>query len=157
MSGNRVVLGGHNRAYRPRGHRPRRALPWHKRGQARYTTMGICNMRKVTAMARPKGCEKLGGRRRGTPNKITAAFKDAVRIVYEDIGGHAAFAAWARKNPSEFYRIAARLIPTEVVRPEGEHLTVIVQRFPEPAALEDRAPRDRATLPMLPGPQVVER
>ncbi len=27
--------------------------------------------------------------------------------------GHAAFAAWARENPGEFYKIAARLIPAE--------------------------------------------
>jgi hypothetical protein len=37
--------------------------------------------------------QKTGGRQIGTPNKVTAIFKDAVRTVYEDIGGHAAFAA----------------------------------------------------------------
>jgi cobalamin biosynthesis Mg chelatase CobN len=56
---------------------------------------------------------KTGGRGKGTPNKVTTVFKDAVRTVYEDIGGHAAFAEWARGNPSDFYRIASRLIPTE--------------------------------------------
>ena len=34
---------------------------------------------------------KLGGRQAGTPNKITTVFKDAVRFVYEDIGGNEAF------------------------------------------------------------------
>lgn len=58
---------------------------------------------------------RIGGRQKGTPNKITTAFKDAVRIVYDDIGGHRAFAAWARENPTEFYRIASRLIPAEFV------------------------------------------
>ena len=51
--------------------------------------------------------QKTGGRQIGAPNKVTAIFKDAVRTVYEDIGGHAAFAAWAKENPTEFYRIAA--------------------------------------------------
>lgn len=60
---------------------------------------------------------KTGGRKAGTPNKITTHFKDAVRTVYEDIGGHAAFAEWARENRSDFYRIAARLIPTETTCP----------------------------------------
>ncbi len=55
--------------------------------------------------------QKTGGRQVGTPNKVTAIFKDAVRTVYEDIGGNEAFAAWAKENPTEFYRIAARLIP----------------------------------------------
>lgn len=71
---------------------------------------------------------RIGGRQAGTPNKITAQFKDAVRIVYEDIGGHAAFAAWARENPSEFYKIAARLIPSEVNVSNDRGLTVIVAR-----------------------------
>ncbi len=60
---------------------------------------------------------KTGGRQAGTPNKVTTAFKDAVRIVYEDIGGHKAFAEWASKNPGDFYRIASRLIPAETANP----------------------------------------
>jgi hypothetical protein len=56
---------------------------------------------------------KTGGRKAGTQNKVTTVFKDAVRTVYEDIGGHAAFAKWARGNPSDFYRICSKLIPTE--------------------------------------------
>lgn len=71
---------------------------------------------------------KTGGRTLGTPNKTTAAFKDAVRTVYEDIGGHKAFAAWAKDNPGEFYRIAARLIPTEVNMNATAGLTVVLDR-----------------------------
>jgi hypothetical protein len=56
---------------------------------------------------------KVGGRQKGSLNKITSHFKQAVQIVYEDIGGHEAFANWAREHPSEFYRIAAKLIPSE--------------------------------------------
>ncbi len=57
---------------------------------------------------------KTGGRKAGSLNRVTTAFKTAVQIVYEDIGGHVAFAAWARENPGDFYRIASRLIPTEI-------------------------------------------
>ena len=70
---------------------------------------------------------KTGGRQVGTPNKITSAFKEAVRTVYEDIGGNEAFAAWAKENPTEFYRIAARLIPTEMAS-QGTSINVIVNR-----------------------------
>ena len=73
--------------------------------------------------------QKTGGRQIGTPNKVTAIFKDAVRTVYEDIGGNAAFAAWAKENPTEFYRIASRLIPTEIAS-QGTNLNVIINRFP---------------------------
>ncbi len=73
--------------------------------------------------------KKTGGRQVGTPNKVTAIFKDAVRTVYEDIGGNEAFAAWAKENPTEFYRIASRLIPTEMAS-QGTNLNVIINRFP---------------------------
>lgn len=71
---------------------------------------------------------KTGGRQLGTPNKVTTFFKEAVRIAYDEIGGHTAFAAWARENPTEYYRIAARLIPTEITAREGNGVTVIIQR-----------------------------
>ena len=71
---------------------------------------------------------KTGGRQKGSLNRVTTAFKDAVRIDYEDIGGHSAFAAWARENPTEFYKIAARLIPTEIAVREDTGITVIINR-----------------------------
>lgn len=49
------------------------------------------------------------------PNKTTSAFKQAVMVCFEGIGGNAAFQKWAKKNQTEFYKIAARLIPSEVV------------------------------------------
>ncbi|MBM3356527.1 MAG: hypothetical protein FJY54_02230 [Betaproteobacteria bacterium] len=74
---------------------------------------------------------KTGGRTKGTPNKITRAFREAVQAVYHDIGGDEAFAAWARDNPTEFYRIAARLIPTELRHGSGDcgPLTVEIVHF----------------------------
>lgn len=57
---------------------------------------------------------KTGGRQKGTPNNITRAFREAVQIAYDAIGGDEAFATWARENPSQFYQIAARLIPQEM-------------------------------------------
>jgi hypothetical protein len=47
--------------------------------------------------------------------------------AFEGIGGDATFQKWARKNQTEFYKIAARLIPSEVVgdpeRPVGMKVT----------------------------------
>ncbi len=54
------------------------------------------------------------GKAKGTLNKTTAFFRDAILKVYGDIGGHENFAVWAKANETEFYKIAARLIPTEV-------------------------------------------
>ena len=76
-------------------------------------------------MARTPG----SGRRKGTPNVLTSQFKDAVRITYDAIGGHAAFAEWARTNRGAYYSIAARLLPGEMqVRADQPVLRVIVDR-----------------------------
>ncbi len=57
--------------------------------------------------------ENLTGRPKGVLNKTTRKFKDALVAVYDDLGGNTAFAAWARENPTEFYRLCAKLIPAQ--------------------------------------------
>lgn len=74
------------------------------------------------------GKPKTGGRQVGVPNRLTTAFRQAVQHVYDDIGGHEAFSRWAKANPTEFYRIAARLIPTEMHEKKDDRVIVIVQR-----------------------------
>jgi hypothetical protein len=80
------------------------------------------------------GRVKSGGRVKGTPNKVTKTFKDAVRTVYEDIGGNAAFAEWARENPGDFYRIASRLIPVELtpMSPQERIINITLGRVEMP-------------------------
>lgn len=78
---------------------------------------------------------KTGGRTRGTPNKLTAAFKEAVLLAYDSIGGDAAFATWAQKNQTDFYKIAARLLPQEMRHAaEGGRIEVVISNFSEPTA-----------------------
>lgn len=79
-----------------------------------------------------RGKPKTGGRLPGVSNRFTGAFREAVQVVYHGLGGHPAFLKWAKENRTEYYRIAARLIPGEMQ--EGDKtgtLTVIVQRHPE--------------------------
>ena len=76
-------------------------------------------------MAFLPGRPKTGGRRAGVPNRLTTAFREAVQVVYQRLGGHEAFLQWAKDNPTEFYRIAARLIPTEI-RDKGDDNRVLV-------------------------------
>ena len=75
-----------------------------------------------------RGRRKTGGRQVGTPNRINVAFREAVQIVYEALGGHAAFTQWAQENPTEFYRIAARLIPGEMREHTPSTVNIIVDR-----------------------------
>jgi hypothetical protein len=72
-----------------------------------------------------KGMTKMGGRKAGTPNTFTKSFREALLIAYENIGGNEAFSRWAAENQTEFYRIAARLIPTEL-KTHSEPVRVII-------------------------------
>lgn len=85
------------------------------------------------------GKPKTGGRQSGTPNRFTGAFREAVQVVYDGLGGHAAFLRWARENQTDFYRIAARLIPAELRCEEDRTVTVIIEPPPSrraPAMIE---------------------
>lgn len=101
-----------------------------------------------------KGKPKTGGRLPGVSNKFSGAFREAVQIVYNRLGGHTAFLEWARENQTEYYRIASRLIPGEMQEDNGgKHITVIVNRggavLDEPPAaslrLESPALMDNST------------
>jgi len=57
---------------------------------------------------------KTGGRKPGSLNKVTSTVKDNVVAVFNEIGGTKEMAKWAKENRTEFYRLYAKLIPTEV-------------------------------------------
>jgi hypothetical protein len=57
-----------------------------------------------------------GGRPKGVQNKITKTVKETVLAVFNDLQEKPGVRLmdWAQEEPTEFYRIAARLIPTEI-------------------------------------------
>jgi hypothetical protein len=66
-----------------------------------------------------KGAKKhpASGRKRGTVNKFTGTVKEHVLQVFRELQedeAEASLKVWAEKQPGEFYKIAAKLIPTEV-------------------------------------------
>ena len=71
-------------------------------------------------MARPKGLPKTGGRAPGTPNKETRSVRAAVQEAFDNMGGIDGLSDWGRDNPTEFYKVWARLIPIEAnIKHEG--------------------------------------
>lgn len=63
--------------------------------------------------------ERRGGRKKSTPNKTTAEIKAAILNVYaklqtESGGDDAHFLTWAKSTPTEFYKLAAKLLPMQV-------------------------------------------
>jgi len=69
-------------------------------------------------MAFKEGDEKPlnSGRKKGVQNKVTRTVKETVLAVFNELQDDpkANLLDWAKKNPSYFYTIASKLIPTEV-------------------------------------------
>lgn len=54
------------------------------------------------------------GRKKGSQNRFTSAIKDAVLETFEKLGGVKHMVKWAEKNQTDFYKIAAKLIPQQI-------------------------------------------
>jgi len=68
--------------------------------------------------------ERRGGRKKGTPNKATYAVKDALQKAFDGIGGVSALEKWAINNQTEFYKIYAKLLPTELKADVSVNMTL---------------------------------
>lgn len=53
-------------------------------------------------------------RPKGSKNKAQACARENVVCVFNRIGGTAYMAKWALDNPSDFFKIYARLVPQEL-------------------------------------------
>lgn len=60
------------------------------------------------------GGKKTGGRKKGTPNKVSANVRSNVLEVFSKLRGVDGMAEWATNNQSEFYKIYAKLLPTDI-------------------------------------------
>ncbi|HEY6021799.1 MAG TPA: hypothetical protein VIY48_18595 [Candidatus Paceibacterota bacterium] len=68
-------------------------------------------------MAWPKGKprgKKVGGRKKGTPNKSTVSVKEALQAAFDGMGGMEALKVWGQQEPTEFYKLWSKMLPQEV-------------------------------------------
>jgi hypothetical protein len=76
----------------------------------------------------------LGGRKKGTPNKLTTAAKDAIADAAEKLGGVNRLVEWAKedaKNEHTFWgTIYPKLLPLQMNLgdPEGNALQITFRR-----------------------------
>lgn len=77
----------------------------------------MAETRKIGGSAGNRG----KGRPKGAKNRTTVAFKEAMMAVYADLQGeradlgeHGHFLAWAKETPTEFYKLASKLLPLQV-------------------------------------------
>lgn len=80
--------------------------------------------------------QRRGGRKPGTPNKVTVSVKAALVEAFDQLGGVTSLVDWAKGNPTEFYKLWAKLAPTEI-KVEGESRTVteVIVRTREEASV----------------------
>ena len=91
-----------------------------------------------------KGQQGLG-RPPGTPNKLTTTIREAVLDAFNELQNdpQVKLVVWGKKNPTEFYQIAARLIPTEINATLQKRTIVVLsegdnnKKIPEAEILEE--------------------
>ena len=80
---------------------------------------------------RPKGLPRTGGRQKGTINKTTASVKEALTQAFEQMGGVPALLTWGRSSPDEFYKLWAKMLPTEITANVNATVQYVVYAVPE--------------------------
>lgn len=78
------------------------------------------------------------GRPKGVPNKLTVTIREAVLEAFNELQNdpNNNLIAWGRNNPSLFYQIASKLIPTEINHSlDNKVITVVTKK--KPGEIED--------------------
>ena len=57
---------------------------------------------------------RTGGRKKGTPNKLTTAAREVFALAFDGAGGLTEFVKWAKANRTEFYKLYSKTIPLDV-------------------------------------------
>jgi len=65
-------------------------------------------------MARPKGSPKLGGRQKGTPNKINKDLREAIIESFYAVGGVDYLVIQAKENPGPYMSLLGKSLPKDV-------------------------------------------
>jgi hypothetical protein len=58
--------------------------------------------------------EKTGGRKKGTPNKVTGAVRDMILAALSAVGGQKYLEKQAAANPVAFMSLLAKVMPTQI-------------------------------------------
>ena len=79
---------------------------------------------------------KLGGRRKGSVNHFTRSVREVIAETFDQlqIVPGVNLLDWATENPTEFYKLAAKLIPLQV-ETETKEPGVLIQIIPDTSCL----------------------
>lgn len=77
-----------------------------------------------------KGHPRVGGRQKGSPNKVTASISQALTDAFDNLGGVPSLVKWGEANRGEFYKLWSKLVPRDVkVGGEGGGPVQVVVRI----------------------------
>ena len=82
---------------------------------------------------RKPGSPKTGGRKRGTPNKVTADVKAMVLDALDQAGGVSYLLTQAQSNPNAFLTLVGKVLPMTVAGdPSNPLLSGLTVKFVKP-------------------------
>jgi hypothetical protein len=70
---------------------------------------------------------KTGGRRKGTPNKVTGTLKDMILGALGDAGGQAYLVKQAQQNPAAFLTLVGKVLPLQVTGENGGAIQTVTR------------------------------
>lgn len=101
-------------------------------------------------MAFEKGHTKIGGRKKGEPNKSTAQLKDMILTALSDAGGVEYLVRQASENPTAFLSLVGKVLPLQVNASMEGNVTVtrielVAEGAPKPLELPQPDSERRTT------------
>lgn len=88
--------------------------------------MAISTVEGHRKPGRPKGTQKTGGRKKGTPNKLSSDVKAMILGALNDNGGQNYLAEQARENPNAFMQLVGKVLPM-TVQGSGDDGEIVVR------------------------------
>lgn len=62
----------------------------------------------------PKPGQRFGGRKKGTPNKIPMALREAIQAAFDKVGGVEYLCGIAQSQPQVFCSLLGKVIPAQL-------------------------------------------
>lgn len=90
---------------------------------------------------------KLGGRQKGTPNKITADLREMVMGALADAGGRKYLTEQATENPVAFLGLVGKCLPKDINLKADVTLEQLITEASRPAIPPDARPSTAVARP----------
>lgn len=84
--------------------------------------------------------KKYGGRKKGTPNKMTKSVKDALLGAFDELGGKDYLIEVGREDPKTLCTLLAKIIPAEIsAKLDGQATIMVVTGIDSPPGTDEPA------------------